>query len=153
VFPLDFAALHARAAEPAVFAALVTRYDFDHVVVTKGTFEPTGMTWGELLRKDGRFALVYFDEHGMLWTRERGGAIGCDGCRRFTLLSPWRIDAHWIATEFAKQPFEAIYGELAYALRTSGGSPFLRSMIATLSVDAPVPEPERARLRALATGN
>jgi len=158
VFPLWFSKLAARACDPEVFDKLVTRYDFDHVVITEGTLETTGdrtlettsYRWGQLLQRNGGFMLVYFDEHGMVWTRRRDRGLGCQGCMPIELIPVWRIDVRWIKNELPKLPFEPILQELTYALRVTSGSPFIRSMIYTFGYYAPLDETRRASLRDLA---
>jgi hypothetical protein len=150
VYPLAFAELHARiAAEPRVFADVVARYDIDHVVLDRGTFSEFGREWGDRLEQLGGFVLVYFDERGMLWTRDRRAGLACASCRALRYLKPWRTDHDWIVREFPKQPFEETWSELAYAMRTTRGDAVVRALISTLIEAGGATEAQRERLKSL----
>jgi hypothetical protein len=149
VFPLAFAELAARAAEPAVFQELVARYDIDHVVISKGTFSREAYGWAELLEQHGGFALVYWGERGMVWTRARPGGLACRGCRAFQCLKPWRTDHDWIVREFPKQPFDEVWAELSYLTRITRDDPAVRELIETLIEDGGAAAPDRERLKLL----
>jgi hypothetical protein len=152
VFPLEFTELQARITEPEVFAGVVRRYDIDHVVIDKGTFTPNGRDWGDRLEQVGGFALVYFDEHGMVWTRERNAGLACKTCRALRRLKPWRTDHDWIVKEFPKQPFDEVWNELAYLVRVTRADPVVRALIATLIEDGGADDANRERLRSLLDG-
>lgn len=149
VYPLSFAALHARSAEPGVLANLVAKYEIDHVVLDRGTFTRFGRAWGDRLEQLGGFALVYFDERGMVWTRARTAGLACTSCRAIRHLKPWRIDHEWIVREFPKLPFNETWLELSYSMRTTHGDAVLRALVSTLIEDGGVDQAQRERLRSL----
>jgi hypothetical protein len=149
VYPLSFAELHARITEPGVFEQAVAKYDIDHVVLDRGTFTEFGRAWGDRLEQLGSFALVYFDERGMVWTRTRSPRLACTSCRPIRHLKPWRTDHDWIVREFPKQPFDETWTELAYVMRITRGDPVVRALISTLIEDGGANEAQRERLRSL----
>jgi hypothetical protein len=149
VFPLAFARLHARCAEPEVFAEIVGRYDIDHIVLGKGAFSGYGRDWGERIEQQGGFALVYFDEHGTVWTRERASGLACRSCRALRRIEPWRTDHAWIVHEFPKQPFDEVLAELSYLQRVTRGDPVVSALISTLIEDGGASAPQRERLQGL----
>ena len=152
VFPVSFSQLHARSLEPEVFAGLVARYDIDHVVIDKSSFSRAGRAWADRLEEHGGFALVYFDERGMVWTRKRAGGLSCRTCRAFRRLKPWRTDREWIEQEFSKQPFDEVWDELSYMLQVTDDKAVARALITELIEYGGAQPPQRERLRLLLDG-
>jgi hypothetical protein len=149
VYSVAFSERSAHLAEPGVFEGIVAQYDVDHVVIDKGTFSNDGIGWAERIEKLGGFALVYFDERGMVWTRERASGLACKSCRAFRRIKPWRTDHDWIVNEFRKQPFDEVWSELSYLTQITHGDRVVHALISTLVEDGGAQAPERERLKVL----